>query len=387
MWRATAMPWRASEDAEVDGYWRRVARALSWQRIGVVLTITLVASAQILAQPLDLTLWSFADVARAWLGYTAELALVAAAITLAFTLADEALQPAGAARWVLIGIVIVAASALGTYAAWALDSFGPMPPLEAVLRGSLPWSLLGICTAGVFALQRRALRTRDELQAVVDARARLLREEAEQQLQLLEAQIEPHFLFNTLASVRRLYRTDPESAAQAVDSLKRYLGAALPRIRARESTLAGEIELVRAYLELIQVRLGRRLRYRLHVEPETLLELPFPPLILMTLVENAIKHGIAPSADGGSVEVAVHCRGAVLEASVADDGVGLDESAGSGTGVGLANVRRQLAARFGAAASLTVEARIPRGVSARLCFPALAAAEREPRPVAGWVRA
>jgi signal transduction histidine kinase len=371
----------------VDDYWRRVTRALSWQRIGVVLAITLVASAQILAQPMDMVFWSFADVAGAWLGYTAELALVAAVITVAFTLADEALPPTGGVRWVVIGAVILAASAVGTCAAWRLENLGPMPPLESVLRGSLPWSLIGIFTAGVLALHRRALRTREELQAVVDARASLLREEAEQQLQLLEAQIEPHFLFNTLASVRRLYRTHPASGAQAIESLKRYLGAALPRIRSRESTVAGEIQLVRAYLELIQVRLGRRLRYRVSVDPETLLNVPFPPLMLMTLVENAIKHGIAPSAHGGTVEVSVQARGDAIEASVADDGVGLDAAAGSGTGVGLANVRRQLAARFGTAASLTVEARLPRGVSARLRFPAPEAGAPEATSPAGWVQA
>ncbi len=351
-----------------DGYWSRVANALSWQRTGVVAAITAVASVQILAQPIDVDFWSFADIARAWLAYTAELLLIASTIALAFTLADEALPPEGIWRWLVLVFVILFASVAGTYVALTIETFGPMPPLETIVRESFRWSILGSFVAGVVALNRRVTRTYAEARNADEARAGLIREEAEQQLQLLQAQIEPHFLFNTLANLRRLYRTQPQTGVQMIESLKRYLSAALPRIRHRGTTLAGEIELIRAYLALFEVRLGKRLRFHIEVEPK-LQSLPLPPLLLMTLVENAVKHGIAPSEAGGRIDVVARASANCIQLDVLDDGVGFFLAPSSGTGVGLVNVRRQLAARYGSRASLSVEQREPNGVKATLRIP------------------
>ncbi len=146
-----------------------------------------------------------------------------------------------------------------------------------------------------------------------------------------------------------------------------YLRAALPQVRRSESTLGDEFELARAYLQLFQVRMGPRLRFTLDLPPE-LRSLPFPPMILVTLAENAIKHGLAPADLGGSVQVRARHDGRLLEVSVADDGVGFG-SESLGHGVGLANIRRQLAARFGEQAALALEERDTGGVIARLSLP------------------
>jgi len=183
----------------------------------------------------------------------------------------------------------------------------------------------------------------------------------------LQAQIEPHFLFNTLANVRRLYRKQPAAGAETIDNLMTYLRAALPQVRRSESTLSEEFDLARAYLQLLQVRMGTRLRFTLDLPPE-LRSLAFPPMVLVTLVENAIKHGLAPAGLGGAVQLCARRSDKTLEVSVADDGVGFGPDSG-GHGLGLANIRRQLAARFGERASLSLEERDTGGVIARLTLP------------------
>ena len=197
--------------------------------------------------------------------------------------------------------------------------------------------------------------------------AALAREEHELQLRLLQAQIEPHFLFNTLANVRRLYQLHPDQGAQMMDSLKRYLRAALPSVRRADATLADELALVRSYLELLRMRMADRLVYTIVVDAD-LGATPFPPMIVMTLVENAIKHGLEPSEHGGRIDVRARRVGANLEVSVRDDGVGLNAQSTAGTGVGLANVRRQLTGRYGAAARLRLQPGSP-GFSATIEVP------------------
>jgi LytS/YehU family sensor histidine kinase len=216
-------------------------------------------------------------------------------------------------------------------------------------------------------VHRRALQADSAAHAAELARAQLQQGESEQQLALLQAQVEPHFLFNVLGSVRRLYRTRPEAGAEAIGSLMRYLKRALPQLRSARTTLGEEIDLARAYLELFQLRMGAQLGFSVEVQAG-LEEAEFPPMLLVTLVENAVKHGLAP-AGGGHIRVRARRRGGRLEVSVLDDGAGFGAMAGSGTGVGLANVRRQLAARYGARARLALEACAPRGACASIVIP------------------
>jgi sensor histidine kinase YesM len=185
-------------------------------------------------------------------------------------------------------------------------------------------------------------------------------------LQLLRAQIEPHFLFNTLATVRTLSRLDRLAAIDMIDNLMRYLSEALPQLRRDESTLAEELQLVKAYLCIHQVRMGERLSYELLV-PENLGTKRIPTMLLLTLVENALKHGINPAVDGGSIRVSATLDNAALMLKVADTGQGLTVT--QGHGVGLANIRRRLSMLYGDGAVLSLARAASRGMVATVSIP------------------
>ena len=187
-------------------------------------------------------------------------------------------------------------------------------------------------------------------------------------LRALQAQIEPHFLFNTLANLSVLIGSDPERAERLLADLIAYLRATLQRTREAEPTLGDEIELLRRYLDILGLRLGPRLRVAFDVPPE-LLARPFPLLMLQPLVENAITHGIEPQVGGGELRIAARQERGRLQLTVSDTGVGLREG-GSGTGFGLENVRGRLHALFGEAARLDVRSNAGRGVVATVEIPA-----------------
>jgi LytS/YehU family sensor histidine kinase len=184
----------------------------------------------------------------------------------------------------------------------------------------------------------------------------------------MQAQVEPHFLFNTLASVQYLTETDPPAAGRMLGHLIEYLRAALPQLRARSSTLAREMSLAEAYLNILAMRLGPRLRFTIDVADE-LRDHPFPPNLIISLVENAIKHGIEPSADGGSIALRAVRSGESTVVTVLDTGSGTPAAAKGGQGVGLSNVRERLAALYGGKAGFNLEPVSPRGMRAVLTVP------------------
>ena len=194
--------------------------------------------------------------------------------------------------------------------------------------------------------------------------------EADLRLGVLQAQVEPHFLFNTLASVRALVRQDPAQAEATLDALVDFLRATIPKLRedrGLHATLGQQLDLCGSYLALMQVRMGGRLTYDVRVD-EALRAAPFPPSLLITLVENAIKHGIEPRPGPGRIEIDAVRDGDALRVQVRDDGAGLQP--GLSTGVGLANVREQLAARYGARAAFVLSpAAEGRGVCAEIRVP------------------
>jgi hypothetical protein len=203
---------------------------------------------------------------------------------------------------------------------------------------------------------RRAQLSRIEIESQI----------AESRLQLLQAQIEPHFLFNSLASVKRLYESEPAKGRQLMRDLGGYLRVASRRARQREVCLREEISLARSFLAIFQVRMGGRLRLRIDVPPE-LESAVVPSLIVGTLVENAIKHGISPRASGGTLSLTARRDGESLEIEVNDDGVGFRTR--SGHGVGLANIRARLETLFAGAGTLELSANVGSGVSAILRIP------------------
>jgi hypothetical protein len=186
-------------------------------------------------------------------------------------------------------------------------------------------------------------------------------------LNLLHAQVEPHFLYNTLASAQYLTRSDPQQADHMLGHLIHYLRHSLPLRDDALSTLGDELERTRAYLEIMRLRMGPRLALQIDV-PDALRAIAIPPMMLQTLVENAIKHGLEPKPGGGTVWILARRDDGAIAITVADDGRGFNE-AGGGTGIGLKNVRERLRLIYGAEASLSVVSNAPEGVAATLTVP------------------
>jgi hypothetical protein len=196
----------------------------------------------------------------------------------------------------------------------------------------------------------------------------LKRQLAEAHLKMMQAQVEPHFLFNTLASVDHLIETDPPRASKMQKNLIQYLRAALPQMREGSTTLGKELALCRSFLEILKVRMEERLQFAIIV-PQGLASAQFPPMMLQSLVENSIKHGLEPKAEGGSLTISADIANGNLRVTVADTGLGFAAGSKPGTGVGLANVRERLAALYGGRAKLTIDANTPTGTIATIEVP------------------
>ena len=186
-------------------------------------------------------------------------------------------------------------------------------------------------------------------------------------LSLLHAQVEPHFLYNTLASAQLLTRSDPARADQMLGNLITYLRHSLPRTDDAPSSLGEEIERARAYLEILKIRMGERLSVQIQV-PASLEQVPMPPMMLQTLVENSIKHGLEPVVGGGTIWVLAREADEKVFVTVADDGRGFSEAT-AGTGIGLKNLRERLRLAYGDAASFSIVSNFPRGVAATIAVP------------------
>ena len=236
-------------------------------------------------------------------------------------------------------------------------------------RGPLLFTLFatGIVTS-FFVYRDRLAQARAEA-AVEKARAEIVERQALQaQLQLLQAQIEPHMLFNTLANVQGLIALDPARAQVMLDQLIQYLRATLSASRADRTTLQQEFALLDAYLGLMSVRMGARLSYTLEL-PDTLKQIALPPMLLQPLVENAIAHGLEPAINGGHVQISALAADGRLELAVADSGCGTGAGPGKpGTGLGLTNLRERLRALYGERAAFVFES-APQGTVARIILP------------------
>ncbi|MNT06740.1 Sensor histidine kinase YpdA [compost metagenome] len=230
---------------------------------------------------------------------------------------------------------------------------------------------LAVAGAAILFFGSREKIARLQMEAAEEkARAESVARQAMQaQLQLLQAQIEPHMLFNTLANLQGLISFDPDRAQLLLDQLIQYLRATLSSSRAESTTLEQEFSLMQAYLGLMSIRMGARLRFTLDL-PAALRQIKVPPMLLQPLVENAIQHGLEPKIEGGHIHVQASTNGGVLLLTVSDDGLGLDHPGQTkGTQLGVANIRERLRGMHGDAASLSLNANTPAGVIARLQLP------------------
>jgi sensor histidine kinase YesM len=227
----------------------------------------------------------------------------------------------------------------------------------------------GLLISLIFYVKFKETRAAAALHKSEAERHLLSKQAIEAELKLMQAQVEPHFLFNTLASVQFLTETNPKGASQLLGHLIDYLRAALPQLRASSTTLGKEADLAEAYLNILQTRIGARLAFTIDIPPE-LRSHPFPPNLLISLVENAIKHGVEPAAAGGTITLSAWRDGESVVVTVADTGRGLAEaSLSAGEGVGLSNVRERLAALYGPRGRFTLEALTPHGARATLALP------------------
>ncbi len=250
---------------------------------------------------------------------------------------------------------------------------------RVVRSGEILWNLAFIWVLAS-ALIKATYKGRKEAEAKAAAAEETAEAEAlkrqlvEARLNTMQAQVEPHFLFNTLASIDHLIETDPKRASQMQKNLIALLRATMPTMREANGSTNGlrdlkrEMAVVRPYLEILQVRMEERLTTEISV-PDGLLSAEFPPMIIQGLVENAIKHGLEPKPEGGHLRVSAHIEHGKLIVEVADTGLGFGRAATSGTGVGLANTRERLQLLYGNKASLTVAENQPCGTLIRITVP------------------
>ena len=296
---------------------------------------------------------------------------------LRLTLWGEGQRPKFLPFTLIIVVSVPVAQMLGlTLFSWltGVDVGGMENLLPTQMISTLVFTLLATGGAVLFFSSREKIARLQMEAAQEKARAESVARQAMQaQLQLLQAQIEPHMLFNTLANLQGLISFDPERAQLLLDQLIQYLRATLSSSRAESTTLEQEFALMQAYLGLMSIRMGARLAYTLDL-PVSLRQIKVPPMLLQPLVENAIQHGLEPKIEGGHIHVQASAHDGVLTLSVSDDGLGLDHpSQTRGTQLGVANIRERLLGMYGrhgnAAASLSLAANTPTGTVARLTLP------------------
>jgi signal transduction histidine kinase len=289
-------------------------------------------------------------------------------------------MPRWLARWVAQMLAIVLVIPVGAYVAYWLTTRGNPDLLHDRLRmaGYASLTFTGILIAPWIAVgalvRQRENFARDQATAFALERSELERRAIDARFRLLQAQVEPHFLFNTLANVQALVEAGAPQASGVLRSLIAYLRAAVPRLHEPATTLGQEIELVRAYLDVMHMRMPDRLKFELRADDEAA-RLQCPPMTLLPLVENAVRHGIDPSEVGGCIDIDVRLvQGGRCQIRVTDTGVGI-KPLGRGLGTGLASLRERLQLTFGGNAELSLHDVAPHGVRAELSFPIRKAGE------------
>jgi sensor histidine kinase YesM len=301
---------------------------------------------------------------------------IALALLATYTVVErcpESRLPFGWPRWLTALLALPLTALLATLLVYLVAVRGDVVSLatraeriSGFVITTLAATLIAMPIALVAQVRAREQRAREQRLAFELERSRLEKQALDARLALLTAQIQPHFLFNTLANVQALVEAGSPRAPALLGSLIDYLRAAMPRLDAAEPRLADELKLVRAYLALMKMRMPDRLEWAVDVDP-ALEGQRFPPMALLTLVENAVRHGVDPMEDGGRIQVQGRVEGGRVHLAVVDDGAGLAEHAQPGTG--LANLRERLAAFFGPEGRLELTENPPHGLRAELRWP------------------
>jgi len=278
-------------------------------------------------------------------------------------------------RWVLQVVAVGVFMPVTTSLIYILSTPAGAPPFWKVNDRLSGWMLLTFAalliapwtTLAAIVRQKEAF-ARDQQLAFALERSELERQALDSRLHLLQAQVAPHFLFNTLANVQALVDAGSPRASALLRSLTAYLRAAVPVLNEAAVTTEHELQLVRPYLELMQMRMPDRLQYAMNVDPSAL-HVRCPPTTILTLVENAVRHGIDPSEEGGRIEIDIERRGERCVIRVTDTGAGLRQSA-NGLGTGLTTLRERLQLIFGNDAQLRLTSVAPHGVVVEIEMPA-----------------
>jgi len=344
-----------------------------WRGGLLTLFVVFIFSTQFLFQFGLYEVWPVSDIFLGWLDHLTDQLIVGGCIFVAAA-AAVLVPTSSAARKILLLAALIALGALAgeTLVLLRLSLPPGISTAGVLLSRAARWLVVAGLAGFFFVFQRQAAEAAARAHESELRRIRFDQQMTEARLQSLRAQIEPHFLFNTLATVQQLYRTEPARGRKMLANFIRYLRIALPQMRHDETTLRHEVDLARAYLDVLKVRMGERLQVNIEV-PDALAALAFPPLTLSTLTENAIKHGLNPLPEGGAVEINARVEGGQLKVSVADTGAGLRVSGGSGAGI--ANLRARLAVLYGNAGNLEIAANMPRGIRATITVPVRSASK------------
>jgi hypothetical protein len=272
----------------------------------------------------------------------------------------------------LLGVALIVPPAAALAYAVTTGGHPQFEQNEKRMMGYASLTFMGILFAPWIAvgamLRQRDAFARDQALAFELERSELERKALDARLRLLQAQVEPHFLFNTLANIQALVNAGSPQASRVLESLVAYLRAAVSRMHEPTTTLGEEIQLVRAYLELMQMRIPDRLQFGVKLD-RAASGMQCPPMTLLTLVENAVRHGIDPSEEGGRIDVDAWLRDGRCYVRVSDTGLGLKPTS-RGLGTGLSTLRERLQLVFGGEARLRLTEVEPHGVCAELDFPA-----------------
>lgn len=352
----SAIPGRPARDPA-----RALADALTWRRAALAVLLALLTAAvlnPVFSVPFEVLV--------------GRMVFIAAFLLLAFGMAG-AWTPRRMPAWLAQVLAVVIATPIATLLAYLPSVGGDLTKMlahEGRLMGFVYITVTVLVIAPLVAMgalyRQRDAQARAAQLAFALERSTLEKEALDARLRVLQAQVEPHFLFNTLANVQALVESGSPKAGPVLRSLISYLRAAVPKLHAEASTLATELSLVRAYLELMQMRMPDRLKFSIDVAPD-LENLQFLPMTILTLVENAIRHGVDPSELGGRIDVGVRREAdRAIRVSVTDTGVGMSDSAAYGTGLG--NLEKRLRGFFGASARLELREASPQGFSAEIVF-------------------